>query len=114
MSDLKIDGVLAQMRNLAASGKVAVAPPGDGAPAAPGAADAAGKFANLITDSLQEVNQTSKQAGALQDSFLRGDPNVTLAQVSIAGQKAQITFQSLLQVRNRVVDAYHEIMRMPI
>jgi flagellar hook-basal body complex protein FliE len=43
-----------------------------------------------------------------------GDPNVNLVDVMIASQKASVAFEATVQVRNKMVEAYQEVMRMSI
>jgi len=71
-------------------------------------------FATLLKDSVDSVNAAQQQAGALTDAFQRGDGNVQLAEVMVALQKANVSFEAMTQVRNKLVDAYKEIMNMPI
>jgi flagellar hook-basal body complex protein FliE len=70
------------------------------------------QFGNVLKTALHEVNNAQMQSGDLKNSFELGDPNVSLAQVMVASQKAEIGFQAVLQIRNKVVDAYKEIMNM--
>ena len=110
MTELNLDNVLAQMRSLEASGRVELP---DLVPPA-GTVSATEKFADALAASLDQVNQAQQAAGNLQDRYLLGETDVNLADVMVAGQKSQISFQTLLQVRNRMVEAYQEIMRMPM
>lgn len=71
-------------------------------------------FADLLRQSLDAVNTSQQEAGRLAQAFERGDPQVELAQVMIARQKASISFQAMTQVRNKLVEAYHDIKNMPI
>jgi flagellar hook-basal body complex protein FliE len=57
------------------------------------------------------LQQTS---GSLKTRFELGDPNVDLTQVMLAAQKASLGFNATLQVRNRLVQAYQDVMNMPI
>lgn len=100
--------VLAQMRNLAATG------PWSGA--APGAADGAGKpdFSALLAQSIGAVDGVQQQARQMTEQFQRGEPGTDLAQVMVAMEKASVSFEALKQVRNKLVDAYQEVMRMQI
>jgi len=111
MSDMSVDSVLSQMRSILAEGRVEL-PPLD----LPniGETKPTGGFSGLLAESVDKVNSAQKSAGQLQDRFLQGDESVSLADAMVAGQKAEISFQTLVQVRNRVVNAYEEIMRMPI
>ncbi len=71
-------------------------------------------FGEMFQQAISSVNSTQQQANALATSFETGDPKVSLAQVMVASQKASVSFQALTQVRNRLVDAYKDIMNMPI
>jgi len=71
-------------------------------------------FSSLLTESIDKVNELSSESGALKKAFETGDPNVDLPQVMIASNKAGLAFDAMVQVRNKVVEAYQEIMRMPV
>jgi flagellar hook-basal body complex protein FliE len=102
-----VDSLLAQMRAAMASAQGGQAPQ---APAATGGAD----FANVLKSSLDGVNQTQRQAEAMQKAFVLGDDKVSLSDTMIAMQKANISFQTAVQVRNKVVAAYNDIMNMQV
>ena len=70
-------------------------------------------FGDLFSNLIQSVNETHAAAGEAQQALLRGDP-VELHQVVIAGSKAGIATDLLLEIRNRLVDGFNEIMRMPM
>jgi flagellar hook-basal body complex protein FliE len=71
-------------------------------------------FAEALKVSLEQVNTSQQQAQQLGQDFALGDDKVHLSDVMIAMQKANITFQAAVQVRNKLVSAYHEIMNMQI
>lgn len=71
-------------------------------------------FSKLLKQSVDKVNETQKQADALAVRFQQGDPNVQLSEVMVAMQKSSVSFQSMLQARNKLIQAYQEIMNMPI
>jgi flagellar hook-basal body complex protein FliE len=71
-------------------------------------------FGELFQQAVGSVNATQKQSSALATAFEQGDPKVSLAQVMVASQKASVSFQALTQVRNHLVEAYKDIMNMPI
>ena len=99
--------VLAQMRMLAAQAK--------GLSPQAGAAEGSGSsFAELLKTSIDKVNETQQQAARLKAAFQKGDPNVQLSEVMVAMEKSSVSFQALLQVRNKLVSAYQEIMNMQI
>lgn len=71
-------------------------------------------FTDLIKNSIQSVNDRKQSSAQLAKAFELGDPSVDLSQVTIEIQKARIAFETLSQVRNKVISAYKEIMNMPI
>ncbi|WP_158907303.1 flagellar hook-basal body complex protein FliE [Burkholderia sp. L27(2015)] len=90
---------------------------GPDATAAAGAANSAssgGTFASMLQDSLAKVSQAQQNAGAEGQAFELGSPNVALNDVMLDGQKANIEFQTALQVRNKLVTAYNDVMQMSV
>ncbi len=84
----------------------------DGQPAAQPTAP--GGFQAAMADALKSVSQAQNEAGALQKELQLGNPNVSVEQTMLAMTKAQIGFQATLQVRNRLAQAYSEIMNMQV
>lgn len=106
VNSIDAEAVLARMRALAsqARGVETQRPP----------ANAAVDFGEVLKGALDAVNETQRTASAMTTGFERGEPGVDLAEVMVAIQKANISFQAASQVRNRLVSAYQEIMNMPI
>lgn len=71
-------------------------------------------FADALKASLDQVSNAQGKAEVLAKKFTMGDDSVNLSDVMIAGQKANITFQATIQVRNKLVSAYHDIMNMQV
>lgn len=71
-------------------------------------------FSDLFKQAVSSVNETQQQASAMATAYEKGDTGVSLSQVMVASQKASVSFQALTQVRNRLVEAYQDIMNMPI
>ncbi len=71
-------------------------------------------FSKLLKQSIDNVNATQQQADKLAVSFQKGDPNVQLSEVMVAMQKSSVSFQTMLQARNKLIQAYQEVMNMPI
>lgn len=71
-------------------------------------------FSAVLRKSLDQVDQMQGVAAKLADRFQLEDPTVSLEDTMVALQKANVTFQAALQVRNKVVAAYHDIMNMQI
>lgn len=70
-------------------------------------------FGNYLREALREVNRLENHANNLTKRLAAGD-NVDIHDVMIATEKASIALQLTIQVRNRAIDTYNEIMRMQI
>jgi len=70
-------------------------------------------FGNMLSNMLNSVNDLQNQAGQMQQSFLAGEP-VELHDVMIKAQEAGLTMDLLLEIRNKLLNAYNEMMRMPV
>lgn len=71
-------------------------------------------FSEMFSNAINSVNETQHTSSALATAYTKGDPGVTLTQVMVASQKSGVSFQALTQVRNKLVEAYQDIMNMPI
>jgi len=71
-------------------------------------------FSDVLKASLNQLNQGQVKAEQLGKNFAMGDDSVSLSDVMITGQKASISFQATVQVRNKLVTAYQSIMNMQI
>jgi flagellar hook-basal body complex protein FliE len=118
MSNMQIDGVLAQIRALQQQTKIGSTPqlrPGADLAGVQGAAGGSQvSFANVLKQGLDRVNESQLQASNLATRFERGDPGVELSQVMIESQKASVSFRATVEIRNRLVSAYQDIMNMPL
>jgi len=118
MSNMTIDSVLAQIRTLQAQTKLgapsALKPAG--LTAAPGNAASADKvsFSSVLKQGLEAVNASQSKAADLAARFDRGEPGLELSQVMLESQKATVALRATVEVRNRLVSAYQDIMNMPI
>lgn len=104
MSEINTVNLINQMRTMAAqaeSSKVEA-----GANQAP--------FNLVFQEALSQVNDMTQTSDALKTRFEMGDPSVSLGEVMIASQKSNLGFEATLRVRNKVVQAYQEIMSMPV
>ncbi len=106
MSQIDVNQVLAQMRVMAAqsSGKIDQS----------GEAGTPADFSNLLKQSIDSVNETQQQAANLTTAFQVGETDANLAEVMISAQKASVSFQAMVQVRNKLVEAYKDVMNMPM
>lgn len=71
-------------------------------------------FGDMMSQAVDKVNDVQKTSAALATAYQRGDKNVDITDVMIASQKSTLTFQSMVQVRNKLVDAYRDVMNMPL
>ena len=81
--------------------------------APPLASPAAPRFDAAMADALKAVSAVQNDAGAASAAYERGDSH-DLAGVMIARQKASIAFEATLQVRNKLLGAYKDVMSMPL
>ncbi len=100
------DTLLVQMRAMAAQAQ--------GKTAESSGAAGQSDFSELLKQSVDKVNETQIDSKKLQDAFQAGDPNVNVSEVMVAMQKSNVSFQAMLQVRNKLVSAYQEIMNMQV
>lgn len=87
---------------------------GMSAPAQPTKATVGASFQDAMGDALKAVSGQQAEASRLQREVQLDNPTVSLEETMVAMQKAQIGFQTVLQVRNRLVSAYSEIMNMQV
>lgn len=109
MTQIDINSLLSQMRTLSAQ----LQPTAAATPAV-GEAKPSDSFVNVLKQSIADVAQSQDKAQQLSAAFDRGDPSANLPQVMLAVEKAQLSFQAMSQVRNKLVSAYTDIMNMPV
>ncbi len=107
MDTLGIEQMLSALRTTAAqaSGNAAET----SAPAVGGA-----DFAQILQGSIEKVNQTQMKADQMAEKLAAGDTNQNLHEVMIALQTASVSFQEMVQVRNKLVSAYQDMMNMQV
>jgi len=71
-------------------------------------------FTELLQQAVNNVNEIQKESSSLKKSFEMGDPSVDLPQVMMASQKASVAFEAMVQVRNKLLQAYKDVMSMPV
>jgi len=104
MSNVEINKVLAQMRTLASGLEQNQGPAETGKP----------DFSTVMKQAIEKVNEQQSTTESLVGAFEAGSSDASLSEVMIAMQKASVSFQAMTEVRNRLIDAYHEVMNMPI
>ena len=71
-------------------------------------------FQAMLKNAVDTVNCNQKTSSDLQKRFEMGDPSVDLPEVMVAMQKSSVSFQAMTQVRNKLVEAYKDVMNMPV
>ena len=84
--------------------KPAVSAPEPGAPS----------FSDMLGQAVNKVHETQQASSQLATAFEMGQGGVDITDVMIASQKASVSFQAMTQVRNKLVQAYQDIMQMPV
>lgn len=74
---------------------------------------AKGNFATYIVDAFNDVNDVQQASAELKNAYERGE-DIPLTDVVLSMQKASIGFEATLQVRNKLIRAYEDIMNMPV
>ena len=74
----------------------------------------ASSFSSMMSNAINQVNETQMNAGSLAKSFEMGEDKVDLSEVMIAIQKSRVSFEALTQVRNKLLSAYQDVMNMPV
>ncbi len=106
MNEISPEQLLGQIRSLASN----LQPPEAAAAGKPDSPD----FNQMLERSLNSVSEMQQQASELKVAFVNGSTDASLAEVMIAAQKADLSFRAVTEVRNKLVQAYQDIMNMPV
>jgi flagellar hook-basal body complex protein FliE len=106
MSSMQIQQVLAEMRSLQSRAS--------GITEAPSVGAQPSDFANLMKNSIDHISTMQNQATALADAYEAGDKSVDLTKVMLEVQKAGLAFHAMTEVRNKLIDAYTQVMNMSV
>lgn len=71
-------------------------------------------FASAMDQALRSVSRSQMESGRMQRELQLDNPTVSLEETMVAMQRAQVGFQAVVQVRNRLVQAYSDIMNMQV
>ena len=110
MNEISPDQLLSQIRALSKNLQLPAVSPVDAVSKTAPTSD----FGSLLKTSLNAVNEVQQTAGALKTGFENGTTDASLAEVMIAAQKADLSFRAVTEVRNKLVQAYQDIMNMPV
>ena len=103
MTNMSVDQVLAQMRVLSQN-KIVPESTQVNRP----------DFSQLLTDSINKVNELQQESREMKTAYEMGDPNIDIPEVMIAVQKASLSFEAMSEVRNKLLSAYQEVMNMQV
>jgi flagellar hook-basal body complex protein FliE len=78
----------------------------------PGAPSSGDSFASILSGAIKGVNQTNDDAATQVSSLLQGGGSGDIGTVMVAVEKAEVSFQLMMQVRNKIVSAYQDIEKM--
>jgi flagellar hook-basal body complex protein FliE len=79
----------------------------------PAEGEGGSNFEEMLSQTLKQTNQASLKSGEMQDGLAAGEHR-KIHETMIAAQEASLSFKMVSEVRNKVVDAYREIFRMPV
>lgn len=116
-SRVDISQLLQEMRSIKAQSQAFSHPPKIGQEDLRGqevAAPNGPKFGDLFSQAINKVNDVQQASSSVANAYIKGDSNIDITDVMIASQKSSVAFQAMTQVRNKVVEAYKDVMNMPI
>ncbi len=104
MNEISPDQLLSQIRSMSRTLQ---------SPQLPSEPQATG-FGDMLRNTLDAVNEAQQTSRKLKTGFVNGTGDASLAEVMIAAQKANLSFRAVTEVRNKLVQAYQDIMNMPV
>ncbi|SRR5579859_603685 len=114
MSNIQISQVLAEMRALQARASGIADAPQISPQISPQTAAQPSDFANIMKGTIDQVAKMQNHAVGLADAYEAGDKSVDLTNVMLELQKAGLAFRAMTEVRNKLVDAYQQVMNMSV
>lgn len=115
MSDMSVDQILSQMQQMRGQAVQRIgAEENQVAPVNQNPGVEKASFQDALTNAVGQVNELQLESNALRSRYEAGDDEVSLTEVMLASQKSSLGFNATLQVRNRLVQAYQDIMNMPL
>lgn len=106
--DIKTNSLFAQMQSMS------VEAANNRTDAIPQVNTSGSNFGDMLKDAVNKVNDIQQESGDMKRRFEMGDRSISLSETMIASQKASVAFDATVQVRNKFVEAYKEIMSMPV
>lgn len=108
--DIKANSLYLEMQSMAAGAKLDIAPMQGAVELNPSSKN----FSEMLGQALNTVNEMQLDSKNQQQAFDMGDKSISLADVMVAKEKSGIAFEATVQVRNKVLEAYKQIMNMPV
>jgi len=112
MSNMNVQQVLAQMRVMEAQAKSSVGT--EMLPVNEMQATQKTDFSEVLANTVNSVNETMMASGKMAAAFEKGDSNISMAELMITMEKSSVSFQAMTQVRNKLLQAYQEVLNMPV
>ncbi len=106
MNDISPEQLLSQIRSM--NRTLNMPTPGTAETAAPAS------FGNLLKNTLDSVSEAQGISSDMKTAYVSGTSDASLADVMIASEKASLSFRAVTEVRNKLVQAYQDIMNMPV
>ena len=110
METSALDSILAQLR----AAQAATRPSETAQKTAHAGKNESGSFSQVLRTAIDSVNDTQMKSADMQKAFELGHPDIDLQDVMVQMAKANISFQTMIQVRNRIISAYQDVMNMPV
>ncbi|MCG8669020.1 MAG: flagellar hook-basal body complex protein FliE [Pseudomonadales bacterium] len=114
--NVEMNRMLAQMKAMEQAASLDRAKPTNLAPPSDQPSDNvnAPSFGELFKGAVNQVNELHQASGSLSKAYVQGEPGIDITRVMVASQKSGIATQAMIQVRNKVVESYKEVMNMPL
>lgn len=108
--EIKAQSLYQEMQAMASMAKLDVMPNAPQAELNPSSKN----FSDMLGKAINNVNDMQLESKNMQVAFEMGDKSMSLADVMLAKEKSGIAFEATVQVRNKVMEAYKQIMNMPV
>jgi len=110
ISKSNIDQVLSKIRDISSQTKAL----SDNKITEPDKTSGFDSIISNVKNSLGKISETQNESQNIKNAYIHGDPNVSLSQVLVSSAQSKVAFEGLIAVRKHLIEAYKEIMNMPI
>ncbi len=114
--NVEMNRMLAQMKAMEQAASLDRAQPTNlaGTAVTPSGSATQPSFGSVFKSAIDQVNGLQKESAALSNAYVNGEPGIDITRVMVASQKSSIASQAMIQVRNKLVESYKEVMNMPV